>query len=921
MDIASLFLPSRPAKAQTGVGAVMMQNNPPLSLFARSPQAMAKDAQTIALADITIRSAERVISNRLASTDWDLEDTQGRTVGEENLEPGALAVLELLNVPYKPQPGDPRTATPRTWAQLIAVTSRHMGLCGAAYWYLDQADGLAGTPLQILYINPARMTPAIDDNGNLTGWVLDRDGYGNGTPLEADRVVQFQLEPPDSGFLPSGLVETALAKVELSKLSDRHVTMMLAAGGRLSGIMSPKEGFLEDAVYSQLVRDIRTISEAPDAAKRMLILRGPVEYKEAAATPSDIDLVALQTLSRDDKLSLWGVPHSILGIPTPGGLGGGTSKDSDEAIFWQNALGPRAAQIEEVIQTQLIDRYLALGIELEFEFEEPEFDDDMPKYDMAVKAAGQPLTNRERRDLLGLDPFGDARDDEVWLPSGLVPSYSVLGPGPNGDTYAAEEPHSEVQPENFRRLGTLSEMPYDDAIGKALDAPAYIAANARRGLRLYEEGRGGDGLVARTIREAREMAAGTISEDKAVRMAAWIARHLVDFDAPQNSDPQDPGYPGPGLVAHLLWGSGPNRAGAERAMRWAEAQRPAEKARVPGLIRMRAEDIRGMTDALAKVIAGLSAETARKVERNWAHIQQRPDDTSAYWSDEKAERLLLAAMEPYVKTVATQTVGAIEQRFAAKAGMLDIIIPRLLRSVGIQIKTVPRTLLKTVRSTIDEGLRDGLSARDLGKLIEERVGNNEYFAERIARTEAMRLQNAAAIEGYREAGITEVILRDGDEDEVCRARDGRRVPITEAQAEMLAEHPNGTLYFEPVTEFTAAFASPEQVEQPMTQKAATVAMPAITLSPTFQFTMPENPAPVVNVEAPVVNLPAPIVNIAAPEAPTVNVTTPEVVVNVPEAKAGLVQDIRIVEMPARSLSQVVVRDPSGKIIGVESASE
>jgi len=455
----------------------------------------------------------------------------------------------------------------------------------------------------------------------------------------------------------------------------------------------------------------------------------------------------------------------------------------------------------------------------------------------------------------------------------------------------------------------------------SFDVPQYIRRNARKGLDYYGQGLGGDGLVDRTIREAREMASGTISEDKAVRMAAWIARHLVDFDAPQNSDPQDPGYPGPGLVAHLLWGSGPNRAGAERAMRWAEAQRPAEKARVPGLVRMRAEDIRGMTDALAKVIAGLSAETARKVERNWAHIQQRPDDTSAYWSDEKAERLLLAAMEPYVKTVATQTVGAIEQRFAAKAGMLDIIIPRLLRSVGIQIKTVPRTLLKTVRSTIDEGLRDGLSARDLGKLIEDRVGNNEYFAERIARTEAMRLQNAAAIEGYREAGITEVILRDGDEDEVCRARDGRRVPITEAQAEILAEHPNGTLYFEPVTEFTAAFANPEQVEQPMTQKAATVAMPAITLSPTFQFTMPENPAPVVNVEAPVVNLPAPIVNIAAPEAPTVNVTTPEVVVNVPEAKAGLVQDIRIVEMPARSLSQVVVRDPAGKIVGVESASE
>ena len=44
------------------------------------------------------------------------------------------------------------------------------------------------------------------------------------------------------------------------------------------------------------------------------------------------------------------------------------------------------------------------------------------------------------------------------------------------------------------------------------------------------EGLGGDGLVDRTLREAREMAAGSVSEDKVRRMSAWFARHLVDLD-------------------------------------------------------------------------------------------------------------------------------------------------------------------------------------------------------------------------------------------------------------------------------------------------------------------------------------------------------------------------------------------------------
>ena len=90
-----------------------------------------------------------------------------------------------------------------------------------------------------------------------------------------------------------------------------------------------------------------------------------------------------------------------------------------------------------------------------------------------------------------------------------------------------------------------------------LTLPAYIRAAAARGLELRAEGYGGDGLVERTIREARLMADGEVSEDKVVRVAAWAARHLVDLDAPQNSDADADGWPGNGAVAFYLWGIDP----------------------------------------------------------------------------------------------------------------------------------------------------------------------------------------------------------------------------------------------------------------------------------------------------------------------------------------------------------------------------
>jgi HK97 family phage prohead protease len=103
-----------------------------------------------------------------------------------------------------------------------------------------------------------------------------------------------------------------------------------------------------------------------------------------------------------------------------------------------------------------------------------------------------------------------------------------------------------------------------------LTPPAYMRAAARRGLELNRQGFGGDGLTDKTKQEARNMASGQVSEDKWRRIAPWIARHLVDLDAPSNSNQSDPGYPGAGLVAHLLWGSGPSKAQARRTMEYAQ---------------------------------------------------------------------------------------------------------------------------------------------------------------------------------------------------------------------------------------------------------------------------------------------------------------------------------------------------------------
>lgn len=102
-----------------------------------------------------------------------------------------------------------------------------------------------------------------------------------------------------------------------------------------------------------------------------------------------------------------------------------------------------------------------------------------------------------------------------------------------------------------------------------LEPPAYMRAAARMGLKYHEEGKSGDGIIDATIREARAMAAGTVTADKWVRLRAWISRHMSDLDSP-DANPNSDNYPSPGVVAHLLWGSGPSKQAARRALEYAD---------------------------------------------------------------------------------------------------------------------------------------------------------------------------------------------------------------------------------------------------------------------------------------------------------------------------------------------------------------
>lgn len=415
-----------PAKAgPMGPGAGPMMTEYHLgTILGQDPQRRMAKALLVGQEVDWIVAAERVIASKLAGCEWHIEDDQGQTIDDDwQGNQLAQAARRLVEDPQGELPTTgPESAGRRlSRRQFLTVTSGAMGLAGNEGWYLDMLDGL-GLPHAILPISPERLTPDLDAQGVLQVWALDRRPGHPGMPIELDRLRLLQLIPPFRGVFGRGLVESALAKAINNGLVDQHYTALLRSGGRISGILSPKDApITDDTQFEQLIRDWRNIVEQPEAARRLQVVRAPVEFTSTVMGVGEMQIIDLMYQIRDSLLGLWGVPLSQLGGTAATGLNSGDSRKYDEAALWQAAVHDRLTEVREAFQSVLDLWEPHLGWAPRLCFDEPEFDDESPAYDRAKSAEGQPLRNWERRAILGLDPIGDPElDNQIWMPMQVV---------------------------------------------------------------------------------------------------------------------------------------------------------------------------------------------------------------------------------------------------------------------------------------------------------------------------------------------------------------------------------------------------------------------------------------------------------------------------------------------------------------------
>ena len=374
----------------------------PLSLYSKEPQEKAK-AYLQAYKVGWFYKAGRKIADDIASLDWsvssgDMEEDVAETViprPDMRADFDSLSPIDqfqrLLEAPVRDASG--RVLV--TGRQLLRKTQVRLDFAGAAAWFLEGAD--AGLPTAIYGISPARLWPSYSD-GELIGWVMDRDSPSGGVPFSTDEILWFTTGSADNDEIwGTSVVESVYSQVPLTDLIARHTGDVLSLGGRLSGMLWPKDRALNEDEYVDAQRAWRNVASDPNAARRMLIFPEPMEWAQGAATPKDIGIPELSLLNRDEILTAFPISPYRLGVPIPGGLNSGEVRREDRKDYWEETIHPRADLLKETIQVGLVSRYEeAMGAAFDFDIDEPDMD-DAPALEAKAKAYTS-LT------AIGLDP-------------------------------------------------------------------------------------------------------------------------------------------------------------------------------------------------------------------------------------------------------------------------------------------------------------------------------------------------------------------------------------------------------------------------------------------------------------------------------------------------------------------------------------
>jgi HK97 family phage portal protein len=657
--------------------------------------------------------------------------------GEEVTDGPLIDLMKRVNPWWTPN---------RLWQMTVLA----LDLWGEAYWVLERGPDGKGEPREIWWARPDRMRLVPDYNDYISGYIYEWNNQR--LAFSADEVIYFRYPNPINEF--EGLSPIAATRLALdtghAALRSNH--NVFSNGVQLAGVVTPAD---KDSTWARdQVEALRDMLEkrfkGVDKAHRLAVLGQAATFTPMGISPKDAQFIELMRWTRSDACMVYGVPPELIGDQE-----GATYNNVREAHkgFWTDTMIPLAQMLTQELTEQLL-----------------------PKFKQPVDRAEFDLSGVQA---LQADMKETAEQAKVWASIGvplnrilseLAPQFLNDGEGWEwGDSPASvQEPQAVTRGEKF------AEYP-----GLRFIAPQAVRDAARKGLRLYEEGRGGDGLQPKTVAEARTIAGRQdVSPDKLRRMRAWFARHESD----KRPGWDRAGKETPGYVAWLLWGGDAGRSWAIKMVAEmnridSEKERGATKAIKPitrGSVEHKAayEEFGRRADALMRSFKREITEVMQEQERGLkaklreqaAKALDNEADIDSIWDEVFWGALFADALLTQIQVAAELGAVSTLRQLRADTALFDLDAPEVRAAMQVRAQKfaeqVNETTWDKLKTSLMDGIQGGEGIDELEARVEMVMGDRiRSSAETIARTETVGALTEGSLMGARDAAATGLDVR------------------------------------------------------------------------------------------------------------------------------------------------------------------
>lgn len=274
-------------------------------------------------------------------------------------------------------------------------------------------------PKEMYVLRPDTITVQMDKEG--TEIIAFKEDVGNGKTrqYEPEEILWSVYPNPLQKDIIDGMspLRPGAKSVDVdTQLSDYQYNV-LKNGGKLEGILSFDSEYLTDNQINEIQEKFAERYSEAKASGKPLVMYGKGDYKNLGLTPTEMSYLESKKATREDILTIYQVPKTILGITD--GVQKGNYEEAN-AVFIKDTVKPL---IENIVNK--LNEFLVPG-DLELSFVDPVPEDvelKLKKADSGTKNFF--MTINEKRELMELEPITDG--DEILIPFNLVPLGTEMG--------------------------------------------------------------------------------------------------------------------------------------------------------------------------------------------------------------------------------------------------------------------------------------------------------------------------------------------------------------------------------------------------------------------------------------------------------------------------------------------------------------